>query len=113
MVRIATIDERFQSFNIEMIEVTGGRFWKSYHDIDAKAAAPLSAKPAGPVPAGMDPSLYQYRPPVRLANPRLRALAAALGPAYVRVSGTWANTTYFHDSATRHRRSRRRDSAAF
>jgi hypothetical protein len=100
MVRIATVDKRFQSFNIEMIEVTGGRFWKSYHDIEAKAAAPLFAKPAGPVPAGMDPSLYQYRAPVDLANPRLRALAAALGPAYVRVSGTWANTTYFHDSAT-------------
>jgi hypothetical protein len=28
----------------------------------------------------------------------LRKLAAALGPAYVRVSGTWANTVYFHDS---------------
>ena len=25
----------------------------------------------------------------------MRKLAAALGPAYVRVSGTWANTTYF------------------
>jgi hypothetical protein len=28
----------------------------------------------------------------------LRKLAAALGPAYVRVSGTWANTTYFQNS---------------
>ena len=25
-------------------------------------------------------------------------MAAALGPAYVRVSGTWANSTYFHDA---------------
>jgi hypothetical protein len=25
-------------------------------------------------------------------------LAAALGPAYVRVSGTWANSVYFHNS---------------
>jgi heparanase 1 len=48
----------------------------------------------------MDPSLYHYRAPIDLANPRLRALAAALGPAYLRVSGTWANTTYFHDSDT-------------
>jgi heparanase 1 len=28
MARIGTVDERFQSYNIEMIEVTGGRFWK-------------------------------------------------------------------------------------
>jgi hypothetical protein len=98
--RIGTVDERFQSFNVEMIEVTGGRFWKSYRDNEAKAAAPSSAKATGAVPAGMDPSMYEYRPPINLANPRLRALAAALGPAYVRVSGTWANTTYFHDSDT-------------
>jgi hypothetical protein len=31
-------------------------------------------------------------------QPPLRKLAAALRPAYVRVSGTWANTTYFHNS---------------
>ena len=31
---------------------------------------------------------------------RLRKLAAALAPAYMRVSGTWANTTYFHDADT-------------
>ena len=46
----------------------------------------------------MSPDLYQYRPPIDLSNARLRKLAAALGPAYVRVSGTWANTTYFQDS---------------
>jgi len=46
----------------------------------------------------MDPSLYRYRPPIDLANPRLRKLAAALGPSYMRVSGTWANSTYLQDS---------------
>jgi hypothetical protein len=45
----------------------------------------------------MDPSLYQYRPPINLANPRLRKLAQAFGPSYVRVSGTWQNSTYFQD----------------
>ena len=30
MARIGTVDERFQSYNIEMVEVTGGRFWKPY-----------------------------------------------------------------------------------
>ncbi len=93
MARIGKVDERFQSFNVEMIEVTGGRFWKPY---TAKGKAASAS--GGPVPAGMDPSMYEYRPPINLANPRLRALAAALGPTYVRVSGTWANSTYFHDS---------------
>ncbi len=94
MARIGTVDERFQSFNIEMVEVTGGRFWKPYgKEVDAL----LKAQPsAGPV--GMDPALYQQRPPIDLTNPRLRKLAAALGPAYVRVSGTWANITYFQNS---------------
>jgi heparanase len=95
MARIGTVDERFQSYNIEMIEVTGGRFWKPYTENGKPASAP-----AGAVPAGMDPSMYEYRPPINLANPRLRALAAALGPTYVRVSGTRANSTYFHDSDT-------------
>jgi len=28
--RIATVDERFQSYNVEMAEVIGGNFWKPY-----------------------------------------------------------------------------------
>ena len=49
-------------------------------------------------PEGIDARLFQYRPPIDLANPRLRMLAKALGPSYVRVSGTWANTTFFADT---------------
>ena len=30
MPTIGTVDERFQSYNIEMVEVIGGRFWKPY-----------------------------------------------------------------------------------
>src|SRR5579872_1374630 len=97
MSRIATIDPRFASYNIEMAEVTGGSFWKPY---GANSKPTQAAKPveAGSAPAGMDPSMYQYRPPLDLSNPRLRKLAAALSPAYIRVSGTWANTVYFADS---------------
>jgi heparanase 1 len=50
------------------------------------------------VAAGMAPSVYAYRKPINLTNPRLRRLAAALGPAYLRVSGTWANATYFDNT---------------
>lgn len=90
--RIGTIDERYQSYNIEMVEVTGGRFWKPY-DSTEKAAQTNANQPAG-----MDASLYEYRAPINLANARLRKMAAALSPAYLRVSGTWANTTWFQDS---------------
>ena len=95
MPRIATVDERFQSYNIEMVEVIGGRFWKPYSSHATNAS---KTQPSGSTPAGMDPELYQYRPPVDLSNSRLRKLAAALGPAYVRISGTWANTVYFQNS---------------
>lgn len=103
MKRVGQVDERYQSYNVEMLEVTGGRFWKPYKDIPAASAnAGQAATEAGDggAPAGMSPDLYQYRPPIDLANPRLRAMARALGPAYVRISGTWANTTYFADADT-------------
>jgi hypothetical protein len=95
MPRVGTVDERFQSYNIEAVEVTGGRFWKPYGSAGASNAG---AQPAANTSPGMDPSLYEYRAPIDLSNPRLRKLAAALGPAYVRVSGTWMNSTYFQDS---------------
>lgn len=90
---LGSVDERFQSYNVEMIEITGGRFWAPYKQ---DKAAP--ADTAQPTPGGMPASLYRYRAPIDLANPRLRKLAAALGPAYMRVSGTWANSTFFQDS---------------
>ena len=96
MTRLGTIDERYQSFNIEMLEVTGGMFWKPYDKVSSEQTA--GAPDRSSVPAGMDANLYEYRPPVDLSNGKLRKLAAALGPAYVRVSGTWANTMYFADS---------------
>ena len=81
-----------------MVEVTGGRFWKPYDaKVDALLASQAEAK-SGNQPPGMSADLYQYRPPIDLSNARLRKLAGALGPAYLRVSGTWQNTTYFQDS---------------
>ena len=74
LARIGTVDERYQSYNIEMVEVTGGRFWAPY--------------------GGPPGEMYRMRPPTDLANPRLIAMARHLGPAYVRYSGTWANSTY-------------------
>ena len=98
MPRIGTVDERFQSYNIEMVEVIGGSFWKPYGSTTNKSKAEEPAPQKGFTPAGIDPNLYRYRAPIDLSNPRLRKLAAALSPAYVRVSGTWANSAYFQDS---------------
>ncbi|QOY92015.1 hypothetical protein IRI77_15190 [Paludibaculum fermentans] len=97
MQRIGSVDERFQSFNVEMVEVTGGRFWAPYRKPSGAAAESAAAAPSVP---GLDPTAFRMRQPIDLSNPRLRKLAAALGPAYVRVSGTWANSTYFHDADT-------------
>jgi heparanase 1 len=93
MPKIGTVDPRFQSYNVEMVEVIGGGFWKPYA---SKAGTPAAT--ASGTPGGIDPALFEQRTPIDLSNPRLRKLAAALGPAYVRVSGTWANTVFFQDS---------------
>ena len=72
--RAATVGPHYLSFNIEMAEVTGGEFWAPYGDPLGRRLAP--------------------RPPLNLADPRLVRLARALGPSVIRVSGTWANSTY-------------------
>jgi heparanase len=84
MARVGTVDERFQSYNVEMLEVTGGKFWKPYGpelDTLLKQPAPAASRSSEDTPAGMNPGLYQYRPPLDLTQDRLRKLAAALGPA--------------------------------
>src|SRR5688572_23247606 len=73
LARIGSVDRRFQSYNVEMVEVTGGKFWKPYGPElngilkrdNKPAPAPTST---GDTPAGMDPRLYEYRPPIDLGN---------------------------------------------
>jgi hypothetical protein len=90
---VATIDQRFQSFNIEMVEVTGGPFWKPY-SADYGLAKPLENLSTATKRSG----LFSNRPPIDLANPRLRKFASALSPSYLRVSGTLANSMFFAGS---------------
>ena len=47
MPRIGTIDQRYQAYNIEMVEVTGGKFWKPYSSLSSGAEG-------GDTPVGMD-----------------------------------------------------------
>lgn len=72
--QVSEVDERYISYNVEMVEVTGGRFWAPY--------------------GGPEGEVYRMRPPEDLSDETLRALARQLGPSYMRVSGTWANSTY-------------------
>jgi len=85
------VDARLVSYNVEMTEVTGGTFWKAYTDAQVDGTEPF------PV---IDDwrnmfNLQQWYDPIDLYNPRLRKLAKELGTAWVRVSGTWANKTYY------------------
>ena len=87
-------DPRLVSYNVEMTEVTGGTFWKAYTPEQIRGEEPFRCQGlSGDFTAV--PDLMQYYPPVDLSHPRLRSLAAALGPAWVRVSGSWATKTYY------------------
>ena len=91
MKPVAEVSPRYVSYNVEAVEVTGGRFWKPFGSMAKESQASSNQ------PGAMDPSLYEYRPAIDLSNGKLRRLASALGPAYLRVSGTWRNFTYFQD----------------
>lgn len=96
MPRIATVDERFQSYNVEMAELTGGEFWLPYEKL---AQVEKTQASAGASSSGYD-AIRAPMPPIDLSNERLRKLTAALGPAYVRTSGNVADAVYFHDADT-------------
>lgn len=86
---IGTVDERFQSYNIEMCEVIGGDFWIPYNLIDSVKKTSNKTGFA---------ALKWKIEPVNLYEKKLRNLAKGLGPTYVRVSGTWANAVYFQNN---------------
>lgn len=87
--KLGRVDERYQSFNIEMCEVIGGDFWIPYDLIDSVRKTSNKTGFA---------ALKWKIDPINLYNKKLRNLAAALGPYYLRVSGTWANAVYFQDN---------------
>ena len=85
------VDPRLVSYNVEMTEVTGGTFWKAYTEAQVDGTEEF--------PVIQDWSnmgnLQQWYDPIDTTNPRLIKLAKELGTAWVRVSGTWANKTYY------------------
>ncbi|MEO6091964.1 MAG: hypothetical protein ABIT04_02510 [Novosphingobium sp.] len=92
--KIAEVDPRFQSYNIEMAEIVGGRFWAPYPKPGA-SAVPENTQGSGGL--NLASNLFRQRPPADLTNPRLLNMAKGLGPVYIRVSGSWANAIFFQD----------------
>ena len=88
---LRSIDERLVSYNVEMTEVTGGTFWKAYSEaqVDGTEEFPVIKDWSN---MG---NLQQWYDPIDTKNPRLIKLAKELGKCWVRVSGTWANKTYY------------------
>ena len=86
------MDERLVSYNVEMTEVTGGTFWKAYTDAQVDGTEDFPMIQDWLHEMG---KLQQWYDPIDTTNPRLIKLAKDLGPAWVRVSGTWANKTYY------------------
>ena len=100
IVPIRDIDERLVSYNIEMTEVTGGTFWKAYTPeqiTGTEEFPPITNLQDGFTALS---GLMQYYPPIDLYDERLRELAKKLGPAWIRVSGTWATKTFYDFEGT-------------
>jgi heparanase 1 len=94
MKALGQVDARFVSYNVEAVEVTGGRFWAPFKSMPKNVGAIAPGNFGG---IRGDDARFQYRAPIDLTNAKLRKLASALGPSYVRVSGSWRNSTFFQD----------------
>lgn len=73
---VAEVDPRYLSFAVDTIQVVGGRFWAP----PGQGKGLLGTSPV---------SRFQFR------QPRLRQLAGALAPAYLRIGGTDADRTVY------------------
>ena len=82
------------SYNVEFAEVTGGTFWKGYTEAQIAGTEPFVLDLSSGDFMEIQKGMMQVYPPVDLYNERIRKLAKAFGPAWVRVSGTWATKTY-------------------
>ena len=89
--QLRTVNPRLMSYNVEMTEVTGGTFWKAY------TPEQIAGTEKFPPIRGFEEmaGLMQWYDPIDTTNPRLIKLAKELGPAWMRVSGTWAIKTYY------------------
>lgn len=76
------VDEHFLSVAIDTSQLVGGHFWSASGRVEVGRGSERVA-------------------PIDLRRPRLRALARALGPAYLRVGGTEADHVHYAVGAAR------------
>ena len=88
---IRSVDPLMMSYNVEFAEVTGGTFWREYTPGQIAGTEPFSYA----LDENGQPDPMQVYLPVNLYDEKLHSLVKALGPAWVRVSGTWATKTYY------------------
>ena len=88
------------SYNVEFAEVTGGTFWKGYTEAQIAGTEPFVLDLSSGDFMEIQKGMMQVYPPVDLYNERIRKLAKAFGPAWIRVSGTWATKTYYDFDGT-------------
>lgn len=72
----ATVDENYLSFALDTAQVSGGKWWDS-------SLSTSGGRGSHPVP------------PFDFTPPRLKALARALAPAYLRIGGSEADLAYY------------------
>ncbi len=98
--KLRTLNERYVSYNVEMAEVTGGTFWKTYPKDVIAGTEEFKLNAQTQSLNDMFGDLMQYYRPIDLYNEKLRKLAKNLGRVWVRVSGTWATKTYYDFDGT-------------
>ncbi len=95
LTEIRKMDSRVQSYNIEMTELTGGTFWKPYtlEQVAGTEEFPIADDMQEMLKIMKD--MQTIQPEINLYNEKLRTLAKAFGPVIIRISGSWANRTYY------------------
>src|SRR3954468_20302876 len=68
MKHIGSVDERYQSYNVEMVEVVGGKFWKPYHLMDS---LPSLAGASNYDVSQKNNQMYRQLSPINLSDKRL------------------------------------------
>ena len=82
------VDPLLTSYNIEITEITCGTFWKAYTPEQIAGKKKF-------MPVFSLSKMMQYNDPVDLYDERIRKMASGIPNVWVRVSGTWANKTYY------------------